>query len=337
MENSLKIAAGGGPSTLAFSSLFRTVLDISGLKPSTIAFELQRERSLVYKWLSGSIVPPASYFPLIAEIVSKRASNTRKMVLANELRALVRRVALPVEIQESILASESIEHLLSACLELSKMSGLEIGHGQGARTDSRRLALILSGALFAAVCGGLLWNALNRILGWPYFMGSGNDALRGLHAFLWGVITIAPVPLPLFLLYRGEERRRLVVPSVMFACVGGLFAFLFFSYGFREAVESTVSSYQLRETIIVVIFAICLSVPPLLTAMLVFSRGRPAVSRVALLLSPTFAALLALLVTLIIDRPPSEILQLRGFVVGFALRLSLFFSLFLATRSKQPV
>jgi hypothetical protein len=46
--------------------------------------------------------------------------------------------------------------------------------------------------------------------------------------------------------------------------------------------------------------------------------------------TPTAAALLGFLVTMVIDRPVSEVLRLRGFVVGFALRIARFSSMFVA-------
>ena len=328
----LNFTADARPSTMDFRSLFRLVLDDTGLKPSTIAFELQRERSLVYKWLSGANVPPASYFPLIAEIVSKYASKTKKLILENDLRALVCKAALPQEIRETILAAESVERLLSECLELSVMSDIAIEQGRSKTAlDYRWLATILLGALFAAVFGGVLWNGLNRVLGWSYFMGGADDELRGFHTLLWGLITMAPIPLPLLALYRGEARSRLIVPSILFIGFGGLSALAFFSSGIRGTVEGMGLSYPLQETIIVVAFALCLSVPPLVAAILPHSHGKPVSSHAAVVLSPTLAVLLGFFVTLMIDRPVSEILQLRGFVVGFTLRLMVFLSLFLAT------
>lgn len=327
----LKSTAGIRPSTITFPSLFQLVLEDTGLKPSIVAFELQRERSLVYKWLSGASVPPAFYFPLISEIVAKHASETKKMILENDLRELVRKTALPDEIRETVLAAESVERLLFECLELSRMPEVAIHRGRaGPATRSPGQVSVLLGALFAAVCGGVLWNGLNRVLGWPYFMGSESEELRGLRALLWGLITTAPIPAPLLALHNGEARRRLVVPSILFAVFGGLSALVFYSSGIRSAVEGMGFGYTARETLIVVAFALCLSIPPLFAAILPLSRGKLVYAHGILVFSPTVAALLAFFVTLLIDRPVSEILQLRGFVVGFTLRLAVFLSLFRA-------
>lgn len=320
-------------SALSFRNLFRMVLDDTGLKASTVALELQRERTLMYKWLSGSSIPPASHFPLIVEIVSKRTSEAKKLILETDLRALVGNAGLSDAIRNSLLAADSLESLLSECLELSVVPGLQDNGERAAWTDPRELWRTVFAALFAAVTGGLLWNALNRVLGWPYFMGDPEHTLRGFHALWWGLITAAPVPAPLLLQPRGKSRRKLVTAALMFTLVGGLSGLVFYSSGIREAVENLSFSYPLQEMIIVVLFAVILSVPPLIAAILALPRGRTVLQLTLVLVLPTTAAVIGFLMTLVIRRPVSEVLQLRGLVVAFALRLALFISLFAATRT----
>jgi hypothetical protein len=118
-----------------------------------------------------------------------------------------------------------------------------------------------------------------------------------------------------------------VLPAILFTLAGAGAALLFHASGLRAAVEGLSLGYAPQETVLVVIFALMLSVLPQLTVLL-FVRPRPAAARwAATLLAPTAAALAGFLVTLLIDRPVSEVLQLRGFVVGFALRFGQFLSL----------
>ncbi len=161
-------------------------------------------------------------------------------------------------------------------------------------------------------------------------MGSTGEALRGGRALVWGLVTMAPVAAPLLFLGSGAGRVLRVLPAILFTLVGGASALLFHSSGVRAAVENLGLDYALQETIVVVVFALALSVPPHLAALLAARRG-PRFARFAVtLVVPTAAALLAFLVTLVIDRPVSEVLQLRGFVVAFALRIAQFFSLYVA-------
>lgn len=318
------------PAALAFPSLFRRILDDTGLKASTIARELQRERSLMYKWLSGSSVPPSSYVPLLVQVVVKHSSQAKRLVLANRLRTIVRDARLPGELRDAILGTGSFEELLAECLDLSLTPNIG-GAAPGARRPIGHVRWsVLLGALFAGVFGGIVWNALNRVLGWPYFMGSTDEALRGWRALVWGLVTMAPVPAPLLVLGAATDRARRVLPAVLFALLGGVSALLFHSSGVRTAIEGLGLGYARQETIVVLVFALVLSVPPHLGALLA-SRRRPRPGRlVVTLLLPTAAALLGFLVTLVVDRPVSEVLQLRGFVVGFALRVAQFFALYVA-------
>jgi hypothetical protein len=328
VEKTLKTAAKGQASVVSFRTLLRMVLNDTGLKASTVAFELGRERTLVYKWLSGAVVPAASYFPLIVQIVARHAPRARRLILARDLRALLRGARIPPELKITLLRTESLETLLAECLELSLTPGFPDEKPGVSLAGSGRLWPVLPGALFAAVCGGILWNVLNRILGWPYFMGSPGEGLRGMPAFVWGLITTAPIPAPLLLLHRKQERRRMVVPALLFTLLGGLSALAFYSSGLRGIIEGLGLAYGLQESIIVVVFALFLSVPPYASAVLWPPRPSRAGRSAAAAAAPAAAALTGLLVTLVIDRPVPEVLQLRGFVVGFTLRLALFFALY---------
>jgi hypothetical protein len=328
----LKPDRAGDRPALTFRSLFRLVLDDTGLKPSTIAAELGRERSLMYKWLSGSSTPSSSYFPRIVEIVSNRTSEARKLILANDLRATISGSALPRDVQATVLAVGSMEELLGECLELAVMPGIEIDTGRAPATDLRRNASVVMGALVASLAGGIVWNVLNRVLGWPFFMGGNEAAFGGIYTVVWGVVTNAPIPAMLVLLYRGRTGRRLTVMSLVFTLIGGAAAFAFYSSGVRAAIEALGFSYPAQETIIVVIFGLALSVPALIGAIVALPRVRLTLRHGAVLLLPAAATLIAFLLTLTIDRPVSEVVQLRGFVVGFALRLTLFFSLFVVVK-----
>lgn len=316
------------PPPFAFPNLLRRILADTGMKASTLARELQRERSLMYKWLSGSSVPPSSYVPLIVQAVTKHSSQAKRLVLAGSLRAIVREAGLPAELRDALLRSGSLEELLAECLDLSLTPNLVEAVPQTMRTLGITRWPMVLGALFAAVFGGIVWNALNRILGWSYFMGSTGEVLHGWHALVWGLVTMAPVPAPLLLAGPAAERARRALAAALFTLVGGSSALAFYSSGVRTAIENLGLGYALQETIVVVVFALVLSVPPHIAALLALRcRPGPAVGIVTLI-APTAAALAGFLVTLLIDRPVSEVVQLRGFVVAFMLRLAQFFSLY---------
>ena len=334
MEKVLKTA--DNPPSLSFRRLFRLVLDDTGLKASTVALELRRERTLMYKWLSGSSLPPASYAPLIVQIVIKHASQAKRWILARDLREIVRNAGLPAELRNSLLRIESVEEMLAECLDLALTPMLTGDAPRASGGAVWRRWSILWGALFAALFGGLLWNALNRALGWHYFMGSGDDSLRGLPALAWGLITTAPIPAPLVFMCAREERRRRALPALLFTLLGGVSAVVFFSFGLRSTVESQELGYALRESIIVILFALLISAPAHLAAVLSMPGLKHLGRSLVLSLLPTAAAVLGFLLTLVVDRPVSEVLQLRGFVVGLVLRFAMFSCLYAAFNGGVP-
>ncbi|MBN1648558.1 MAG: hypothetical protein JW874_11055 [Spirochaetales bacterium] len=332
MEKMLKNNCKNGNKGFSFAVMLRLLLDDTGLKPSAISSDLNRERSLVYKWLSGAVTPPDLYFPLLAAIVVRRTPKTRKHILEKDLRNMIGRISIADDIRTKILATESLEDLVSECLYLSVIPCAAIDSDTPKTGDLLSQIIIIAGALFAGVAGGVFWNTLNHIFGWPYFMGTENANLIGIHALIWGVITTVPIPLPLLFLYRGEKRKLLVLPMILFTLTGSLAAFAFHSIGIREFIISAGWNYRMQETVVNIIFSLVLSIPPLLVSTLVLSRARLIAKHGIILTLPTLVTLAALCMTFLIDRPISELVQLRGFVVGFILRLTLFFSLLWAGR-----
>jgi hypothetical protein len=333
---------------LSFGTLFRLVLDDTGLKASTVARELQRERSLMYKWLSGASRPPSTYVPLLVEVVMKHTSEPRQVILEQGLRSRLRSADLPEPLLRTLLAADALPKLLAQCLDLSLTPRVPTGAGAAAAGPAPAAAAPASaaagprgappegwwavalGALFAATAGGILWIVLNRLAGWSYYMGSADDSLRGARAFAWGLVTSAPVAAPLLVLCRRPDRARIVLPAALFTLTGAAAALLFYSSGVRGAVEGLGLGYVLQEALILAVWGLALSVPAVAAAFAALPR-RPRPSWTAAgLLAPTGAALAAFGVTLLVDRPVAEVLQLRGFVVAFALRLALFGALYAA-------
>lgn len=325
---------GAASSALAFRQLFRRILDDTGLKASTVARELQRERSLMYKWLSGASVPPATYVPMLVQVVVKHSSPAKRLVLAQDLRSLIADAGLPGDLRDTLLRPGPFEQVLAESLDLSLTPGLAGASAPRVSATGVDRWSVIAGALAAAVVGGIAWNLLNRVLGWPYFMGSETEILRGWRALVWGLVTMAPVGAALLVPGPGATRARRVLPAVLFTLVASASAVVFYSTGIRPAIERRAVGYALQETVVVAVYALVLSVPAHLAAVL-GGRRRPAAARLALtLLLPMAAALCAFLVTLVIERPVAEVLQLRGFAVGFGLRFAQFLALYAALESR---
>ena len=119
----------------------------------------------------------------------------------------------------------------------------------------------------------------------------------------------------------------------------GMAGLAFYNSGLRGFVEGLGLSLAVQETVIVVVYTTLLSLPPLL-AMLALLRLPHIDDRLlaVLLLAPILISVFCVLGTMLVNRPGTEVEQLRGLVVGLTLRLSMFVAARVAlSRSPQGV
>lgn len=200
------------------------------------------------------------------------------------------------------------------------------------------LIAIISAAL-AVVVGGLLWNIVNVLFKWHFYLGGSGNEPYGVAAFIWGIIlalTISVIALAAGYRYIPRDwqsfRKGLVVIA-LYTLGGGLGAVIFYDSGVRRLVESANLGYGGQEVIIAVVWSFVLSISTYLPVQITHSISETRVdvlnTRYLALQIPvtTILVLLAVLVSLLIDRPETELSQLRGFFAGVALRLGLFLGL----------
>lgn len=191
-------------------------------------------------------------------------------------------------------------------------------------------------AITATVAGGLVWNVINRLLGWSFYMGGSGNEPTGLAAFLSGTITVFSVVGCLFWAYAEyiQDERALfkcLVTLGLCAVLGGIGTMLFYSLGLRGLVESTAMGYGGREISLAFVWSLTISI---LTGAPLWIVHRSSLNRWGWLLLPVAlavsGAILGVFFSLIFDLPTSWISQLRGFLASALLRLGLFWGLALA-------
>ncbi len=325
---------------LTFQSILQTLIADTGIRVSVLARELGRERSLLYKWLSGSSIPSNSYYPDIARIVDEHSTQAQKVILMNDLKRLVQKSKLPLPVKRTLFEIESTRSLILECFTICTVNTPTtlVSEAKSFRKKPFKIeGTVLVRALVAALLGGIIWNGLNRLLGWSYFMGTPKDSLKGIPSVLWGITTAMPIPIALFY---SKERINLG-NKLLFICLYGLLEGIaaggYFLVGLRPIIEQLHLSYIVQETIMVIWFSMLISAPPYLLVYAVFFRGL-APSRLFFNVGlPIIGALIAFFLTLLIARPQPEVLQLRGFVVGFILRLAMFYTLWTSLNRKRTI
>lgn len=325
---------------LTVQSILQILIADTGIRVSVLAKELGRERSLLYKWLSGSSIPSNSYYPDIARIVDEYSTQAQKVLLMDDLRRLVQKSKLTLPVKQALLEIEAPRSLILEIFTICTVNTppIFVSEASSFREKPFRIEVtVLIRALIAALLGGIIWNGLNRLLGWSYFMGTPKDSLRGIPSVVWGITTAVPIPTALFC----SKKRINIKNKLLFICLYGLLEGIaaggYFLAGLRPIIEQLHLSYIVQETIMVIWFSMLISVPPYLLVYAVFFRGL-APSRLFFNVGlPIVGALVAFFLTLLIARPQPEVLQLRGFVVGFILRLAMFYILWTSLNWKRTI
>lgn len=307
---------------------------------------LYRDRTLVYKWLHDSATPSKGMVAGIVAFVMDRACEPVRLSLRRELEGYVSSGGLDPAIAAGLVATASFEAFLRdsllLALSLPDVEGSSPGRPPSASGPTKRsLPLAELGLALLAVLGsGILWNATNRLLGWTYYMGGEGREPQGLAAALWGLSVALPLILAAMAARSGDGNRpRRPTPAVALAALYGLAgtagALAFYDSGLRPALEGLRLAYLPQESLIACVFALTVSLLPfaVLTAAAALSRtGLPARFLPAYAFLPAAMVTSAVLITCLVDRPPSELEQLRGFLAGLMLRTGMYLVARLAFR-----
>lgn len=302
---------------------------------------LDRDRTLVYKWLHDKARPSKSLIPKIVAFVASKAREPLRLQIRHELDLLVSASGLGPEVVAGLARTEGFEAYLEDLLLLA------VSQGPGADPEApiaaagpRRARTIpireLSLGALAILGSGILWNGINRLLGWAFYMGGTGKEPRGLTAALWGLTISLPILVIALLAARGDPppvsapaqaqaRPWKPLHTVLYTLAAILGAWAFYTSGLRASVEGLGLGYRLQESLLALGFALLVPLLPL--ALLRGVRG-PAWARPSQALGlwaiPALLVLASVFLTFFIDRPAPEVEQLRGFLAGLFLRTGMY-------------
>lgn len=187
--------------------------------------------------------------------------------------------------------------------------------------------------------GGFLWNILNNLLGWPYYLGGHGNEPYGLSAFIWGSIVIFPVAFFAYLAlskYVTTHWRPLwkaPLAIALYTIFGGIGAVVFYNSGFRRFAEGQNLGYGAQELVIVSVWAFAISLLASLPVMIFRSVFKDVLHIQMLLfqiLLCVVMSFLAVVVSLFIRVPETQVAMIRGFLAGLGLRFGLFIGIVLS-------
>ena len=186
---------------------------------------------------------------------------------------------------------------------------------------------------FVALCaGGFFWNMLNRLLGWTYYMGGSGNEPHGVHAFIWGAITLFPIICSAMLgCYKRTLRKGIFflwgIIILCYAIFGGIAGVLFYDLGFRPYIEPKMFGYGSQELLIVLIWSAIMSGVTFFPFLLVSRVSKRIVNvwylSLQIPLSVGFS-LVGVILSLVIARSITEVNLFRGLLAALALRSGLY-------------
>jgi len=323
---------------IVFSELFKIAFSHINESPKTLAeFYIDRDRTLVYKWLNNTAMPSKKLIPGIVRFITDHAAASARVLIKSDFNRYIEASGIHREAIVLLISTvdfeDYLEEIFSYAIAEKKQEwnkGIEddkIRKHQEKSTFPVKLGL----AIISAALGGLLWNILNRIAGWPFFMGGSANEPVGFTSAIWGFLTLLPVII--LAIYVSENqlalfvsfKKRYVLLSVLYSTAGAVGAFVFYSAGIRGLIENYQIGYFPQELIIAFIYALTISILPFMTLLLFHQKNKLTWRTLLYVLIPSVACTAIVLLTALIGKPDLEISQLRGFLVGGALRSLMFF------------
>lgn len=207
-------------------------------------------------------------------------------------------------------------------------------------------------ALLSPVAGGVVWQLLNKVNGWPFYLGGPQNEPYGWYAAVWGATTILPVAFAVTLVSTKarlgslkEVARWLVSREfalvLTFTALASIFAVAFYGpskgVGVRVFIGCLGLGFEHCEQAMIVLWALVLACAP---ALAILFLGRPSAAPRTLRCLYLYAAPAAITASLCLLVLAAyfglydylnldQKAQIRGLVAGYVVRFGLFWGTWL--------
>jgi hypothetical protein len=124
-------------SNITFGKLLQIIFRYLNESPKVLAeFYIDRDRTLVYKWLRHKGLPSKKLIPGIIRFVTEKSSESERQLISDEIRALVANSGLCDAIKSSILSITDFRRLLEEAISLSITGSNAMREGRSIRAGS---------------------------------------------------------------------------------------------------------------------------------------------------------------------------------------------------------
>lgn len=348
---------------LTFGTALKIIFEYIQSPPSVLAEQyVDRDRTLVYKWLRDTAFPPKKLFPDIIRFVTECSGDSIRDLIRMEMDRRLSESELGAQhrkmLDEKLDFADYLESIFSmlaaekardkalkqaetpdcpeTCPRLESPSPTEAETSRQlpipapARQEIHiRLPVPIikniGFAILAALSGELLWSVAAYAFQWTH-------AVSGFPVFLRGFLVFPIIVFAMLSLKEGSPVQ--VLPKTMklvyvgcYGLAGGAGALLLAESELERLLKGFLPGYLPQTLLLIFIQALVLSFFPLLIllALLRFPRAHPC-DFLLLEFGPALVCVLATLPVLLPARAPSEILWLGGFVPCCVLKLLMFLS-----------
>ena len=194
--------------TFIFSSseLLHILFKYVNQPPSVMAQRyIDRDRTLVYKWMKGIGATPAKLVPGIVKFVMENSCESERHFMRGEILICINRSPLDSRLKASIIAKEDfrsfleevfyIANIKKESVELEQTEQPDLNKTQGMEIVTAIPVISLLFALMASASGGFLWNLFNHLFGLTYYSGSSGNEPQGILSLIWGITVLFPIML----------------------------------------------------------------------------------------------------------------------------------------------
>ena len=207
-------------------------------------------------------------------------------------------------------------------------------------------------ALLSPIAGGVVWHLLNKMNGWPFYLGGPQNEPYGLYATVWGGITILPVAFAVTLATTKADLNSIAAVArwfvsrefalvLTYTALAAIFAVALYGptrgLGVRTFIGGLGWGHERTEQAMIVLWAVALAGAP---ALAIFLLGGPSsaprsMPHLLLYAAPAVVASLLCLLALAAYFGLYDYLnldqkaQIRGLIAGYVVRFGLFWGTWL--------
>ncbi|MCL2337069.1 MAG: zinc ribbon domain-containing protein [Firmicutes bacterium] len=341
----------GREEQFTFAAALKIIFKYTQTPPAVLAEQyVDRDRTLVYKWLRGAVSPPKKLFPGIIKFVMEQSSEEMRTLMRSEMEQCLSETVLDMPLGKTtdreIGFTEYLENVFNLlAIEKARQknghSSVEQNQPEIHIANEHKIPIwltypavkCLGFLLLAAVTGEILWAIIAFVLRWPSTVGGPYNGALVFPAMLKGFLILPIIVFSIVSLRReysfirtlSKSQNMIVIFS--YALTGGIAGVLLASPGLEGLVGRFLTTPVPQALFLVFIHGLVLSFLPLCVLWALFRFPRITTSAFLVMeFCPALLCVLAAWPVLFLGWFPEGRVWLGGFFPALVLNISMYLS-----------